>query len=705
VNLFDSITHCPWFNLAQKAKILSIIKEDRIIDLLTFLPKKSTEIIMANNYLDILNQYSKPNTILILLMEIEKVTNLGSKQFIVEGRCYNARCKLLFFKVDRLLYSIYKPQTYVVVQGKVDIINGVITMIHPVHKGNEITTIPFYQIEINYCSNRLKNSFIKKRIYEVLDRLHTLELPQDWIPLPWRQEYNLPSFMDALRGLHGYGSLDMTFIKTSRQRVVLDEIIFYNRLIRNYQHPVHDNRTNRLIRKEIQEIVAAVVDQLHLPFTLKPQQIDALNGIFYDIKYKPPLFRLLQGDVGCGKTVVALIVIHWLNLQGFQGVILSPSLTLAQQHYDYFLKTLPHKDILLFTSHTTANTKERQKMLDFMADGTAKVIIGTHSLLAESIVFKKLAIVIFDEHHKFGVVQRTQLTEKFNGHILSMTATPNPRTMMLANYGFLDVTTIANSVTNNRQTFAVDGTKVEKILQKLNHWIENNEKIYWICSRVESSSDHIVSCIERYESIKNINENQGFNPSMGPHGDTIKGDGPNAYNQASNLVGLVHGQLDPMVINETIANFRDNKIKILVSTTVIEVGIDIKDATIIIIENAEMFGISQLHQLRGRVGRGDLPGKCLLIYNAEKPENVEKIEKFVTMETGFEISNLDLELRGPGELVGTHQKGKKNFKFIDKYTEKFLFSMGSSIAPHAENMEFMAHLLKIDKEEIFLKKN
>ena len=434
VNLFDSISNCRLFNLAQKAKILSIVKQDRIIDLLTFLPKKSIEIIMTNNYLDILNQYSKPNTILILLMEIEKVTNMGSRQFIVEGRCYNARCKLLFFKVDRLLYAIYKPQTYVVVQGKVEIINGVITMVHPVHKGNEITSIPFYQIEINYCSNRLKNSFIKKRIYELLDHLHRMDLPDDWIPLQYRQEYNLPTFIDALKGLHGYGSLDMAFIKSSKQRVVLDEIIFYNRLIRNYQHPVHDNRTNRLIRKEIQEIVNAVVHELHLPFILKPQQIDALNTIFYDIKYKPPLFRLLQGDVGCGKTIVALIIIHWLNLQGFQGVILSPSLTLANQHYEYFLKMLPHNNVLLFTSHTTSNTKERQKMLDFIADGKASVVIGTHSLLSESIVFKNLGIVIFDEHHKFGVMQRTQLTDKFNGHILSMTATPNPRTMMLANY-------------------------------------------------------------------------------------------------------------------------------------------------------------------------------------------------------------------------------------------------------------------------------
>lgn len=677
MNLLDPIGKCSLFNLAQKAKILSIIKGERIIDLLTFLPKKSVEIIMVNNYLDILNQYNKPHTQLILLVEIDKITNYGSKQLIIEGRCYNARCKLVFFRVDRLLYSIYKPQTYVVVQGKVDVVGGVINMVHPIHKGNEITNIPFYHIEINYCSNRIKNSFIKKRIYQLLDHGHLMEWPDEWIPLKYRQEYNLPTFADAIKGIHGYGSLDMVFIKQSKQRIILDEIIFYNRMIRNYQNYSHDNRSNRILRQEITSIVNNLIGSLSMPFQLKAQQIAALETIFYDMKYKPPLFRLLQGDVGCGKTIVALIAMEWIVSEGGQCVLLSPSLTLARQHYDYFKKFLPSREVILVTSQTTQKSKERNFLLEAIGDGRASIIIGTHSLLNESIVFKNLQLVVFDEHHKFGVIQRTQLTNKFNGHILSMTATPNPRTMMLANYGFLDITTITNENNNNRTTFAMDETKVQKVLDKIPLWLEAHEKIYWICPKVQKGLSHGFSSIERFESIVNL--------GIG--------------------VGLVHGQMEPSLINETIENFRDNKIRILVATTVIEVGIDIQDATIIIIENAEMFGISQLHQLRGRVGRGQKQGKCLLIYNSQKDENVEKIEKFVTMESGFEVSNLDLELRGPGQLIGINQKGQKSFRFIDKYTEKVLFSMGSDMAPHGCPMDFFRQLLEIEEEQVFLKKN
>lgn len=677
VNLFESINNIKLFNLAQKEKILSIIKKDRIIDLLTLIPKKSVEIIMVNNYLDILNQYNKPNTILILLIQVQKVTNIGSKQFIVEGRCYNAQCKLLFFKVDRLLYSLYKPDTYVVVQGKVEIINNVITIIHPVHKGQDINSIPFYQIEINYCSNRLKNSFIKKRIYQLLDHIHWMELPIDWIPLEYRQEYNLPTFIDAIKGIHGYGSLDMAFIQSSRQRIILDEIIFYNHMFHNYRSSYHDKRCNKILRQEIHKTVADIIKSLNIPFELRNQQISCLETIFYDIQYKAPLFRLLQGDVGSGKTIIALVIAHWMTTQGYQVAILSPSLTLCQQHFNYFQKILPTTNIVLFTSHTSDTREKRKTLLTAIANGEAQIIIGTHSLLSESIFFKNLQLVIFDEHHKFGVTQRSTLTEKFDGHILSMTATPSPRTMMLAHYKFLDLSIIKNDEKSQRSTFSIGRDKIEKVLNKLSLWIQEGEKIYWVCPKVSDNNNGTGSCIERYNSIKDL----------------------------SLKVGIVHGQMDPFDINKNLQDFSENTVKILVCTTVIEVGIDIKDATIIIIENAEMFGISQLHQLRGRVGRGSLPGKCLLIYNDEKEENVEKIEKFITMETGFEVSNLDLELRGPGDLIGTHQKGKKNFKYIDKHTPKFLFSMANEIAPHVDNIDFIRNVLDITEEEKYLKKS
>jgi ATP-dependent DNA helicase RecG len=677
MNLFDPIDKCKIFTTLQKSKILSIIKKNRIIDLLTFLPKKSTEIILVNNYLEILNQHNKPNTTLILMIEIEKISNIGGRQLVIEGRCYNAQCKILFFKVDRLLYSIYKPQTKVIVCGKVEIQNNIITLIHPVHKGFDIETIPYYQIEINYCGNRAKNLFLKKRIHQLLDHIHQFQLPIDWIPLHYRQQYNLPTFVEALKGIHGYGSLDLSIIGNSSKRIILDEIIFYNRLIRNYQNYHHDNRTNKKLRQDINEIINQLVQQLQLPFTLTHQQILALNTIFYDIKYKPPLFRLLQGDVGCGKTIVAVIISYWMILQKFQVIILSPSLTLAQQHYDYFKKFLPDYNIVLFTSQTTKSLEKKKQLLQNIKNGDCSIIIGTHSLLSDSIEPKNLGLIIFDEHHKFGVIQRTQLTEKGSCHILSMTATPSPRTMMLANYGFLDITTISNENNKNRTTFSIENEKINKVLEKISFWLDSGEKIYWVCPKVNSSLSGGISCIERYESIKNLSIN----------------------------CGIIHGQLDPDVINETLENFKNNNIRLLICTTVIEVGIDIKDATIIIIENAEMFGISQLHQLRGRVGRGLLPGKCLLIYNAEKPENIEKIEKFITMETGFQVSNLDLDLRGPGDLIGTHQKGKKSFQFIDKYSDKLLFSIANDIAPYVDDMEFIRLLLCINQEEIYLKKN
>ena len=660
-----------------------MIKGERIIDLLTFLPKKCIEVIFVNNFLDILNHHNTPNTLLTLMIEVHKAYNLpNSTHFVVEGRCYNAQCRLLFFKTDRLLYSLYKIGTTVIVCGKVQVIQDKVTMVHPLYKGRDLGQILPYEIQINYCSDRAKNLFLKRKIEEILKNLNCFNIPPDWINQEKREEYNLPTFIQALSAMHGYGTVDMCLIKNSSRRIILDEIIAYHLLLRSYAHHGKGSDLKEKMQEHIDRIILDIIEELSLPFTLSDGQMTSLKEIFYDVIVKKSLYRLLQGDVGSGKTIVALIIISYIVKIGRQVALLVPSITLASQHYQYFKNFLPNLNISLFSSVSVNTQGKRTEILNNIKSGEIQIIIGTHSLLGEGVEFKDLGLIVFDEHHKFGVLQRSHLADRPDCYILSTTATPSPRTMMFAYYGFLDLSTIENHKSKTRQTFSIDRSKIDKVINKIPQWITEGGKIYWVCPKIqqaaESGENNVMgSCIERYNSLR---ENQI-------------------------PAALIHGKLSPEEISRSLEDFRNNITKVLVCTTVIEVGIDIKDATIMIIENAEMFGISQLHQLRGRVGRGNQMGKCLLIYDQSVDEYNYKMDKFISMESGFEVSNLDLELRGPGDIVGTSQKGKKGFSFIGKDTEKILFKIATDIAPTVTNNSFIRELLRIEREEMFLKKN
>jgi ATP-dependent DNA helicase RecG len=390
-----------------------------------------------------------------------------------------------------------------------------------------------------------------------------------------------------------------------------------------------------------------------LRFDLTNDQNQSLNEINLDLKSSQKMFRLLQGDVGSGKTIVALCAAATVVKSGFQVAIMAPTEILARQHFD-LAKKIFDKNINLEILSSKSEYKQKKIIINKLKDKKIDIIFGTHAIFQKKILFNKLGLIIIDEQHKFGVNQRKKLSDKGgdNCDVLLMSATPIPRTLTMTIYGDMDLSIIREKPKSRKEvkTYSKLESKIDDILKFIKKEINNGNQIFWVCPLIEESKklDH-SSAVQKYEFLKK---------------------------KFPNKVDLLHGKTDIDKKDVILKNFLNQKTKILVSTTVIEVGIDFPNANVIIIENANKFGLSQLHQLRGRVGRGEKQSTCILMFKSTLTENAKKRLNILKSSTdGFVISEEDMKLRGFGDILGFKQSGVKIFKLADPVHNKDLFEL------------------------------
>ncbi len=486
-------------------------------------------------------------------------------------------------------------------------------------------------------TENLDTRVIRKIIYNLL-RDDRLTIPET-IPEPIKYTHGLFDRKKAIRKLHFPDTIEEAI--RARNTLVFEEA-FYFFLKLNWKR--ENLLKNAIPLSPKGPIVSKFLESL--PFRLTKSQKHVIEEIAGDLSTNKPMHRLLQGDVGSGKTIVALYSMLIAVQNGYQAVLMAPTEPLAEQHYIVareFLKGIDLNIVLL----TRSTRKVREETIEKIKNGEIHIIIGTHAIIQEDVVFKNLALAVVDEQHRFGVLQRGKLLEKqpnYTPHFLVMTATPIPRTLALTFYGDLSISVLKEKPANRGKIITAVRTEEKRpdIYKWLFEKIKEGNKAYIIAPLIEKSESlEVKACEEIYRHLCEIAP------------EHVK-------------VGLMHGRLPTDLKRETMLKFRSGEYNLLVSTTVIEVGIDVPDATIIIIEHAERFGLAQLHQLRGRVGRSDKKSYCILIRASTISEEAEKrLEAFEKISDGFELAEFDLELRGPGEFLGKKQHGFGGFRILN----------------------------------------
>ncbi|MBQ3418437.1 MAG: ATP-dependent DNA helicase RecG [Ruminococcus sp.] len=487
---------------------------------------------------------------------------------------------------------------------------------------------------VYHLTEGLNNRMVIKAARQALSQLP--EVMNDPIPYEILKRYDLCTLSYALNHIHF--PADLKTLERARKRLVFEELLVLNLGMRLLKSRVSEQTSIKLEKDYSGEFFAT------LPFELTRAQKNAVVDCVNDMMHKTsPMNRLIQGDVGSGKTAVCAAVCYTCVKNGYQAAFMAPTEILAAQHFDTFQKFFENTDIkieLLTGAMTPAQKKTARERIEA---GEADIVIGTHAILSESTVFHNLGVAITDEQHRFGVEQRSKLASKGEKpHVLVLSATPIPRTLGLIIYGDLDITVIDELPPGRTeiQTVLIDSDKRERAFRFLRSQVEEGRQCYIVCPLVEEGESELTSATDYAAEL------------MLSHFPDIP-------------VGILHGKMKAKEKDEIMRQFSLNEISILVSTTVVEVGVDVKNATVMMIENAERFGLSTLHQLRGRVGRGEHKSYCILVSD-NKGENTQlRLSTMCRTTSGFEIADMDLQIRGPGDFFGSRQHGLPKLSIAD----------------------------------------
>ena len=542
----------------------------------------------------------------------------------------------------------------ITLRGRIVQRKGMLVMEHPEvfypavkYEQKKDTLQPVYPLTAG-----LTNNMVQKAVAGALACLADMI---DYLPADIRDEYRLDSYCEAIKNLHFPKDKDEFF--EARRRLVFDEFLLFALSLQVSKK--HRKRKENLFSFQEQTQVSHFLEKL--PYQLTNAQKRVWDEIYRDLSGPYVMARLMQGDVGAGKTVVALAGLIFVASNGCQGALMAPTEVLAKQHYDNISRMLKAQDLTIRIELLmgSMSAKEKREVQAWIKNGEVDIIIGTHALIQEKVEYKKLALVVVDEQHRFGVKQREEFAEKGEGvHVLVMSATPIPRTLAVILYGDLEVS-VLDELPKNRLPIrnCVVGTEYRKSAYTfMKKQVSSGRQCYVICPMIEESDSMELENVLGYS--------QTLQEQLGQEVE----------------VAFLHGKMRQEQKDEIMTRFAANEIHVLVSTTVIEVGIDVANATVMMIENAERFGLAQLHQLRGRVGRGEHASYCIFMSATKSKDTRERLEILNTSNDGFFIAEEDLRLRGPGDIFGIRQSGLMDFQLGDVFQDARQLKQANEVA-------------------------
>ncbi len=627
---------------AKTCNILKKKKINNIFDLLWRLPKSYTDRSKSTKIKDLKIGEVQTITVTPYKYNFPRIRNLPNRIYCKDD---TGEIDCVFFNsYEGYIKKILPLNKEVVVSGKVGQFKKKYQITNPKYVSEDASLI-----KDKHNKYSLTDGISEKVYNKIINQILTnLPIINEWHDREVLKNFDYLSWNKSIIELHkpeNIGNYKSNFYRRLAYDEILSTFLVYSEIRKKIK------KIKKLKKVFDDKYQKKILDKLQFDLTF--DQNKSLNEINLDLKSNQKMFRLLQGDVGSGKTIVALCAALNVVKSGFQVAVMTPTEILARQHFN-LAKKIFDKNINLEILSSKSEYKDKKIITNKLNDNQIDIIFGTHAIFQKKIVFNNLGLIIIDEQHKFGVNQRKKLSDKGgdNCDILLMSATPIPRTLTMTIYGDMDLSIIKEKPKLRKEvkTYSKLESKIDEVLQFIKKEIQNGNQVFWVCPLIDESKkiDH-SSAIRKYEFLKK---------------------------KFPNNVALLHGKTDKDEKEKILKKFLENKTKILVSTTIIEVGIDFPNANVIVIENANKFGLSQLHQLRGRVGRGEKQSTCILMFKSSLSENAKKRLNILKKSTdGFAISEEDMKLRGFGDILGFKQSGIKIFKLADPIHNSDLFEL------------------------------
>lgn len=653
----------------NRVKLLNTLNIFTLNDLIAYFPRTYEDRSKPKNICECING---EETLIeaVACGRVNEVRLKGKTMYTLVIRDETGTARAIWFNQNYLKNRFKVGEKYKF-YGKINNSFGKITINSPIFEeedknSNTGKIIPIYPLTYNLSQNILRK-IIENGIEQVDGKLDET-LPQYLI-----KEYNLLDINSAVKKIH-FPS-DFNEFKQARNRLVFEELLSMQLALLELKNNYMTDKKGIQFDKNVH--MSECINML--PFKLTKAQLRVLEEIDNDMESDKSMNRLLQGDVGSGKTAVAMVAAYKCVRSGYQAAIMAPTAILANQHLESFRDLFDKLDIRCELLTSALTKKKKQELLERLENGEIDVLIGTHAMLEENVKFRNLGLVITDEQHRFGVKQRTTIAEKGkNPDVLVMSATPIPRTLALILYGDLDISIIDELPPNRKviDTFAVTNTMEDRVNNFIKKQIGLGRQAYIVCPLVDENEEmDLKSVTELYDKYKN---------------EVFK-----EYE-----VEYIHGKMKSKEKDEIMERFKNGEIQILISTTVIEVGVNVPNASIMVVEDAQRFGLAQLHQLRGRVGRGEYQSYCILKYQGKGETIRKRMKVMCDTNDGFIISEKDLELRGSGDFFGTEQHGLPEFKIANLFEDMAILKSVQSVA-----IKIISEDPKLEKEENKLLQN